>query len=414
MNRIVLIGNGFDIAHGIPTGYVDFINWYWNKWFSRLRRSHRHKESDMLCSFKIKDEDTWFSRLFCTVSIINPPTGQDFIDSIINDDSSFEACLSPFLKEICKSIETKGWVDIETEYYKLLRSFLHSTSREDVETLNKELDYVSKLLTEYLSSLNVSPAIINEDINACIYSPVCENDIAVSAKKDWENFILVRYNDHEKEYLNDYYSDFESAYREIFTFNKKFEDQINYMGIQSIDGDEFPKSLRLPNKIMLLNFNYTNIADMYMMNDAPRFCVNHIHGTINNPESIIFGYGDELDENFQELLRLQNNTFLQNIKSINYLASPNYREFLSFIESAPYQVFIMGHSCGNSDRTLLNTLFEHKNCISIKPFYHKKKDGTDNYLDIIKNISRNFINMQVMRDKVVNKKYCTPLPQNKI
>ena len=45
-----------------------------------------------------------------------------------------------------------------------------------------------------------------------------------------------------------------------------------------------------------------NIADMYMMNDAPRFCVNHIHGTINNPESIIFGYGDELDENFQELI----------------------------------------------------------------------------------------------------------------
>lgn len=29
MNRIVLIGNGFDLAHGLPTGYVDFINNYW-------------------------------------------------------------------------------------------------------------------------------------------------------------------------------------------------------------------------------------------------------------------------------------------------------------------------------------------------------------------------------------------------
>lgn len=28
MNRIVLIGNGFDLAHGLPTGYVDFINNY--------------------------------------------------------------------------------------------------------------------------------------------------------------------------------------------------------------------------------------------------------------------------------------------------------------------------------------------------------------------------------------------------
>ena len=31
MNRIILIGNGFDLAHGLPTRYEDFINWYWEK-----------------------------------------------------------------------------------------------------------------------------------------------------------------------------------------------------------------------------------------------------------------------------------------------------------------------------------------------------------------------------------------------
>lgn len=29
MNRIILIGNGFDKAHGMLTGYTDFINNYW-------------------------------------------------------------------------------------------------------------------------------------------------------------------------------------------------------------------------------------------------------------------------------------------------------------------------------------------------------------------------------------------------
>ena len=29
MNRLVLIGNGFDMAHNLPTGYQEFINWYW-------------------------------------------------------------------------------------------------------------------------------------------------------------------------------------------------------------------------------------------------------------------------------------------------------------------------------------------------------------------------------------------------
>ena len=79
---------------------------------------------------------------------------------------------------------------------------------------------------------------------------------------------------------------------------------------------------------------------------------------------------------------------------------------LRFIESAPFQVFIMGHSCGLSDRTLLNTIFEHKNCVSIKPFYYKKKDGTDNYLELAQNLSRNFTDMKLFRDRVVNKEQC--------
>ena len=73
----------------------------------------------------------------------------------------------------------------------------------------------------------------------------------------------------------------------------------------------------------------------------------------------------------------------------------------------------MGHSCGNSDRSLLNTIFEHDNCVSIKPYFYKGKDRTDNYLDIIQNISRNFTDMKKLRDRVVNKTYCEPLPQNR-
>lgn len=71
----------------------------------------------------------------------------------------------------------------------------------------------------------------------------------------------------------------------------------------------------------------------------------------------------------------------------------------------------MGHSCGNSDRTLLNTLFEHKNCVSIKPYYYQKEDGSDNYMEIVQNICRNFTDMKLMRDRVVNKTLCEPLPQ---
>ena len=167
---------------------------------------------------------------------------------------------------------------------------------------------------------------------------------------------------------------------------------------------EYPRLFMLPDVIMLLNFNYTNTTDMYSNNKVS--FVNHIHGVLEKPESMIFGYGDELDDSFKKLLDSNENECLRNVKSIKYQESDNYRNVLAFIESAPFQVCIMGHSCGNSDRTLLNTLFEHKNCISIKPYYYIKEDGTDNYLDIIQNISRNFTDMKLMRDRVVNKTYC--------
>ena len=69
----------------------------------------------------------------------------------------------------------------------------------------------------------------------------------------------------------------------------------------------------------------------------------------------------------------------------------------------------MGHSCGLSDKTLLKTIFEHPNCISIRPFYYIDKDGNNNYNDIVKNIYRTFTDKALMRDKVVNQEYCRKL-----
>ena len=116
-----------------------------------------------------------------------------------------------------------------------------------------------------------------------------------------------------------------------------------------------------------------------------------------------------MDDTYEKLKNLNDNECLRNMKSINYLEANNYRKMLEFIESGPFQVCIMGHSCGNSDRTLLNTLFEHRFCVSVKPYYYIKEDGTDNYLELIQNISRNFTDMKLMRDRVVNKMYCEPL-----
>ena len=102
----------------------------------------------------------------------------------------------------------------------------------------------------------------------------------------------------------------------------------------------------------------------------------------------------------------------KNFKSFQYSNTKNYDDLLRYIDSEKFQVYILGHSCGLSDRVLLNTIFEHNNCRSIKVYYHENKKGTDNYTDIVQNISRHFDDKEIMRRKIVNKELCTPLPQN--
>ncbi|MGQ2984433.1 AbiH family protein [Flavobacterium sp.] len=40
MNRLVIIGNGFDLAHGLPTGYGHFIDSYWSGIIGNISKQH--------------------------------------------------------------------------------------------------------------------------------------------------------------------------------------------------------------------------------------------------------------------------------------------------------------------------------------------------------------------------------------
>lgn len=409
MNRLVLIGNGFDLAHGLKTSYADFIEWYWDKRVLKMSKTYAKESTDSLCSFKYLGEGHMLSFFFDHPAVsMEKGYGKEFIESIL-DSNMFETKFSPFFKNICTSIETKGWVDIENEYYELLKltTLPHpgvAISKDlTLINLNEQLQYLQELLVKYLLEISEQELDVNEGIRRALYAPINSDDVAVEGKKRWTEYVMSEMNKEERK-LEFKASDYGigSAYRfEIQDFNNHPWD---------IKTKDYPHLARLPEQIMLLNFNYTNTPERYLNRDVAT--IVPIHGKLDDPESVIFGYGDEIDPSFKELRDLNNGECLKNVKSMRYLETPNYRNVLSFIESAPFQVLIMGHSCGISDRTLLNTIFEHRNCISIKPYFYQKEDGSNNYTELIQNISRNFNDMKLMRDRVVNKTQCEPLVKN--
>ena len=407
MNRIILVGNGFDLAHNLRTSYKHFIEWYWRKWGENLLNNPNKYVKDRFTSANItlsESIDSWksyFEKKKCR-------TIEDFCECVKRDSSVFRY-ESNFFESINRSFEFKGWVDIETEYYNNLLKYAYNPQRT-----NEDFEWLRSLLLDYLKSID-NATITIDGMKEIIESPFLPTEIAIAEREKWKSFVVERMNMNtaQWEYLLNNYGKDTTDYTFIDLF--EYAEKHNKDFISIINGEEttenIPNALLLPDKILLLNFNYTTIADRYL-SESDIFSTIHIHGELSVPNNVIFGYGDEMDEGYENLKKKNNNECLRHMKTSHYLETDNHRKMLSFIGSAPYQVYIMGHSCGNSDRTLLNTLFEHPNCVSIKPFYYVDKEDKDNYLDIVQNISRNFTDAKKMRDRVVNKMYCQPLPQS--
>lgn len=409
MNRIVLIGNGFDLAHGLKTSYRDFIEWYWREWGNRLRMSQNRVEEDRLCSFKLRNHQyDWFNALHFIYRIITPleyRDGSEIVEIVKQYPDLFDyVAKSPFFEKIFGEIN-KPWFSVEDLYY----SFL--TSSDDPKLINDDLEFIKDRLIEYLNSLEVPS--INPIIKKQILAPISQEDIAIGSENKWKEMLKERLDYSQIEWqkmVDDYRIDREvSPYSTtaIDHFKRIFERSIRSGDFDFVDVESCP-TYRLPDNIVLLNFNYTSTADLYLP-QSERFTVNHIHGDLSNPKSVIFGYGDERDDEYEKLMKKKGDEYLRHIKSFRYLDASNYRKMLAFIESDSYQLCIMGHSCGVTDRTLLSTLFEHPNCVSIKSYYYRKDDGTDKYRELVQNIGRNFSDPRLMRDRVVGKELCEPL-----
>jgi len=408
MKRIVLIGNGFDIAHGMKTKYSDFLEDLWQNIYKEARACTTGSayEHDLISITKIPHE--WFGN----------NNHNDFNISLqrIHQTIRFK---NNFFKLISESQRLKSWVDIETEYYEQLKKiYRQERGATSIYKLNSDFEKITSYLSKYLTTIETSftrgtrqekyidrvREIIDSDF---ILKDFCEESINFKVDMEFEK-ISNDIHSLETDVLTMQELDFEKS---------KLISKLGYdkskNGLRKIllSRDASYYFNLQPTETLFLNFNYTSTEDLYKQNVFAQNKSIHIHGSLKPQDKnpIIFGFGDELDEEYKSIENLNDNQYLENIKSIKYLETDNYKELLEYVNSGAYQIIIFGHSCGNSDRTLLNTIFEHKNCVSIKPYYYQISKERDNYSDIIRNISRNFNNKVTMRDKVVNKKYCEPL-----
>ena len=131
MNRLVLIGNGFDLAHGLKTSYKDFIYWYWKQRVLSLRSFCQERSDDGLCICTIHGYPTWFQYYYlCSTPFLTITEDKDYYKVFLSK-RDYKIKYNPLFERIHKSIDTKGWVDIENDYYDLLKEYLNDNAPEE-------------------------------------------------------------------------------------------------------------------------------------------------------------------------------------------------------------------------------------------------------------------------------------------
>ena len=123
MNRLILIGNGFDLAHGLKTSYADFIHWYKTYRVELLGEEHSNVSKDPLCCIELLKYQALSIYVSNFIWENQNFSHEDIFNYIVQNNIEFKVTFSPFLERIINGIETKGWVDIENEYYELLKQY---------------------------------------------------------------------------------------------------------------------------------------------------------------------------------------------------------------------------------------------------------------------------------------------------
>lgn len=362
INRLILIGNGFDLAHGMKTSYTDFITGYFRKCLEEAKINF--VPSRETTNKKIFDDELLRITINPFRQADNPIVSD--LDSFVKIKELFKSegvsfnqnalncqIRSEFFSSLINNYLSKNWVDIENYYYNQMIKIIYPTRslknpRVDVDfkqltKLNKDFGLIKLELVNYLKTIHTSRTID---------------------------------------------SLMESIYEEPL----------------KIPHSMYPVA-SLGN-VMFLNFNYTSTPELYKKEKTD---IIYIHGELDDTKynPIIFGYGDERDESYNKLEKANNPDVFTHIKSFDYFKTNNYARLLAFLES-PFDLYIMGHSCGLSDRTLLSTIFEHDNCRLIKIFYY---ENIERYRETTYEISRHFTSKAEMRRKVINFKDCSPMPQ---
>ncbi len=326
-NFIILIGNGFDLAQGLKTSYSDFADYF----------------IDLLTTYLINKNGN------------------------LNDYYDDEILKKSFLTKYMEKRESNERSDI---YYYIANTDITDSRKKIIEFIRKD-DYnltkdmfknsfLSKLYRNgYKNWFDIENAYfieLKKIVKSGITNKSVIKDRVIKLNNELED-IKIRLI----EYLN-----------KIDCKNKSCHSVLSF----------FNKNSKEYDSIYTINFNYTCTAEKYISNIVKFKPINYIHGKINNnSDQIIFGYGNDLNVDYSKMKDTGIDEFLTHFKTYEYIKYPHYSEILNVLNYYKnYDVYVLGHSLGLTDKTLLSEIIDTDKCNKLYIFKRADLKGKETEL----------------------------------
>lgn len=366
--NILVIGNGFDLAHGLPTKYGDFLDFC-----ERARKIYTFRENTSLSDYKSKNIDNWKMNDYIKTALLDAFDKRD-CKKDYNDDGTFNWKVkvpNKYLNELYSYIDQNAWLE-----YFLNRKFSLGENWIDFES---EISEVIQALDEAINTIKCGREL--EEM------PREKHKILISIHKLSNGSMQKVFKDDT--ILNDF-AVFLDA--ELGRLIRALEIYI----VEFVRGVPVVKKntdIEKLNPDCVLSFNYSDTYER-IYGERGGFECDYIHGKADinknvKSSNLVLGIDEYLDDDRKdkELELLPFKKFYQRIykstgnKYLNWAdeIKDEYADYinpniLSTGKGYPgYTLYIFGHSLDVTDQDVLR-LFICNDNVQTKIFYYRKDE----------------------------------------
>lgn len=381
VNTILIIGNGFDLYHKLPTRYTDFLAFAdgWDN-FKEIYDSYRGTDGKTIQS-DINPDEQFKVRLGEDGNLTNE-TIEDFANHAEYFDFNHLHYLNENIQnntwiEYFKTINYKkdGWIDFEREMEKVLQCIEEYYSFEIRKCVGKTPNMsISKRMSSIILDFGKKASEPFRNMN----SSIIHADDIEQAVLETQKLALLDAMKYEMDVLNQclyyYLADFVSRIKcNLYSIQVK-----NLMNVH------------------LLNFNYTyTYHSVYGKNKLTQH--HPIHGELRSND-LVLGVSDDSFTNLDYLY------FQKYFQRIQKKTGAYYKRWIpdsiETLDDSPATVHIIGHSLDKTDKGVLKDIFSARYIEKIYIYYHNQIAYERQVINLIGMFGKDFVINQTAEGRI--------------